>query len=173
MLPAEVPRQLGTCQLDVARLVRSPTVVSRQLLHDTVLASVVEHVVTEPAPSPRHNGEVNVRYVCDGEVIWSPAEHTDAVFRAMIELCEQRNDLASGIVWHGDGSTSGATVDTTELAVFAQTVVGEWETVGSTVFHQLADGFVAVLQVIAERCAVELEVGDEAYALATTARHNM
>lgn len=102
-------------------------------------------------------------------MIWAPAEHTDAIFRALVELHERRYDVTSGIVWGDDG----ADIDPARLDVFARAVVGEWETVGSTMFHLLADGFVASVQVIAERCGVELEVGDAAYALTVSARHNM
>ena len=121
------------------------------------------------AGSPRQNGGVNVRYRRDDAVIWAPAEHTDSIFRALVELHERRHDLPSGIVWGDDE----AHVDPARFDTFATAIVGEWETVGSTVYHQLVDGFVASVQVIAERCGLELDVGDEAYALALAARHNM
>ena len=113
---------------------------------------------------------MNVRYRCGDEVVWAPAEHTDAVFRSLVGLYERRHDTVSGIDWSVEGE---AIVDVGALATFAQSVVDEWEAVGSTAFHVIVDGFLAALQVICERCGIELDVSDGAYALAAAMRHNM
>ncbi len=103
-------------------------------------------------------------------MVWAPAEHTDAVFRNLIGLYERRHDMVSGIDWNDQAE---AHIDAGALTTFAQAVVDEWEAIGSTAFHVLIDGFLATLQVICERCGVELGVSDSAYALAAAMRHNM
>ena len=103
-------------------------------------------------------------------MVWAPTEHTDAAFRSLVELYERLHETVSGIDWTDE---TEARVDARALAPFAQGVVDEWDAVGSTAFHVLVDGFLAALQVICERCGVELEVSDSAYALAAAMRHNM
>ncbi len=115
-------------------------------------------------------GRVNVRYLCGDEAVWTPAEHTDAVFRSLVDLHGRRHDTETGIDWSVDAQ---AVIDPIALAAFAQGVVDEWETVGSAAFHMLVDGFVSTLQVICERSGIELEGSDSADALAASMRRGM